>query len=55
MSIMTLHQLERISGMVSDVIAKAPPKHPTTRRLCLKLAALDQVIAERKSHKGETV
>jgi len=55
MSRLSLQQLQRISGVVSDTIAKAPPKHPTTRRLCRRLATLDQVIAARKDCKGETV
>ncbi len=53
MSVLTLHQLERIAGMIEDIIAKAPPKHPRARKLVVRLAALDQVITERKDRKGE--
>jgi hypothetical protein len=52
---MTLHQLQRISGLVEDVIASAPPKHPKARRLVRRLADLDQVIAAKKSREGKTI
>jgi hypothetical protein len=45
---MTIHQLERISTLVEQVIEKGKPKHPKIRGLCVKLANLDQVIAKKK-------
>ena len=53
-STMSLHQLQRISILVADVISSAPPEHPKTRRLVCRLADLDQVIAAKKSHEGNT-
>jgi hypothetical protein len=52
---MTIHQLERISTLVQQVIEKGKPKHPKIRSLCVKLANLDQVIAEKKSREGKKI
>ena len=52
---MSLHQLQRISGLVDGVIAVAPPKLPQTRRLVRRLADLDQVIAVKKSREGNAI
>lgn len=55
MSALTIYQLEQISGMVTEIIAKAPPKRLETRRLVLRLATLDQVVARKKEYEGGMV
>jgi hypothetical protein len=55
MSTKAIKQMERIAGMVEQILACAHPKNPKARRLTVKLAKLDQAIALRKDREGKTI